>query len=46
MATGADPHFRVKITNAYHKIQRVKISPAVAVARELALQKGPAICPI
>ncbi len=46
IASAGDANYRVKLTDAYLKIRRVKVSPSVAVAHELALQKGPAIYPI
>ena len=41
---GAD--YRVKLTEAYLKIRKVKMSPSISVAHELALKKGPAIYPV
>ena len=41
---GAD--FRVKLTDAYLKIRKVKVNPSISVAHEIALKKGPAIYPI
>ena len=41
---GAD--YRVKLTNAYLKIRKVKVNPSISVAHEIALKKGPAIYPI
>ncbi len=46
MASTGDADYRVKLTDAYLKIRRVKVSPSVAVAHELALRIGPAIYPI
>ncbi len=46
MASGEDVDYRVKLTEAYLKIRKVKVSPSVSVAHELALKKGPAIYPI
>ena len=37
MASTGDADYRVKLTDAYLKIRRVKVSPSVAVAHELAL---------
>ncbi len=34
------------LTEAYLKIRKVKVSPSISVAHELALKKGPAIYPI
>ena len=36
----------MKLTDAYLKLRKVKVSPNVSVAHELALKKGPAIYPI
>ena len=38
--------YRVKLTKAYLKIRKVKLSPSISIAHELALKKGPAIYPI
>ncbi len=38
--------YRVKLMNVYLKIRKVKISPSISVAHEIALKKGPAIYPI
>ena len=46
MSAVADPDQKVKLTDAYLKLRKVKISPNVSVAHELALKKGPAIYPI
>ena len=46
MSAIADPDQKVKLTDAYLKLRKVKVSPNVSVAHELALKKGPAICPI
>ena len=46
MASTGDADYRVKLADAYLKIRRVKVSPSIAVAHELALLKGPAIYPI
>ena len=37
---------KVKLTEAYLKIRKVKVSPSVSIAYELALKKGPAIYPV
>ena len=37
---------KVKLTEAYLKICKVKVSPSVSIAHELALKKGPAIYPV
>ena len=36
----------MKLTEAYLKIHKVKVSPSISIAHELALKKGPAIYPI
>ena len=41
---GAD--HKVKLTEAYLKVRKVKVSPSVSIAHELALKKGPAIYPV
>jgi hypothetical protein len=46
MASEDDASFRVKLTDAYLKIRKVKVNPSIAVAHEVALKKGPAIYPI
>ena len=46
MASGDDVDYRVKLTEAYLKIRKVKVSPSISMAHELALKKGPAIYPI
>ena len=38
--------YRVKLTEAYLKIGKVKVSPSISIAHELALKKGPAIYPL
>ena len=43
MASKADADYRVKLTEAYLKIRKVKVSPSISIAHELALKKGPAI---
>jgi hypothetical protein len=46
MASENDADFRVKLTDAYLKIRKVKVNPNVSVDHEIALKKGPAIYPI
>ena len=46
MASGADADYRVKLTEVYLKIRKVKINPSISIAHELALKKGPAIYPV
>ena len=46
MASEGDADYRVKLTDAYLKIRKVKVSSSISVAHELALKKGPAIYPI
>ena len=46
MSAIANPDQKVKLTDAYLKLRKVKVSPNVSVAHELALKKGPAIYPI
>ena len=46
MSDVANPDQKVKLTDAYLKLRKVKVSPNVSVAHELALKKGPAIYPI
>ena len=46
MASEDDVDYRVKLTEAYLKIRKVKVSPSISIAHELALKKGPAIYPI
>ena len=41
-----DADYRVKLTEAYLKICKVKVSPSVSIAHKLALKKGPAIYPV
>ena len=38
--------YRVKLTEAYLKIRKVKVSPSISIAYELALKKGQAIYPV
>ena len=37
---------KVKLTEAYLKVRKVKVSPSVSIAHELALKKGPALYPV
>ena len=46
MASEDDVDYRVKLTEAYLKIRKVKESPSISIAHELALKKGPAIYPV
>ena len=46
MASEADADYRVKLTEVYLKIRKVKVSPSISIAHELALKKGPAIYPV
>ena len=46
MASQNDVDYRVKITDAYLKIRKVKVSSSISVAHETALKRGPAIYPI
>ena len=41
MACGDDVDYRVKLMDVYLKIRKVKVSPSVSVAHEIALKKGP-----
>ena len=41
-----DAAHKVKLTEAYLKIRKVKVSPSPSIAHELALKKGPAIYPV
>ena len=43
MASGGKANYRVKLTEAYLKIRKVKVSPSISIAHELALKLGPAI---
>ena len=38
--------YAVKLTDAYLKIRKVKVSPSISLAHEVVLKKGPAIYPI
>ena len=46
MASEADVDYIVKLTEAYLKIRKVKVSPSISIAHKLALKKGPAIYPV
>ena len=46
MASEDDADYKVKLTDAYLKIRKVKVNPSISVAHEIALKKGPAIYPI
>ena len=46
MASEDDADYRVKLTDAYLKIRKVKVSPSITMAHEIALKRGPAIYPI
>ena len=46
MASEDDVDYKVKLVEAYLKISKVKISPSVSIAHELALKKGPAVYPV
>jgi hypothetical protein len=46
MASEDDADYRVKLTDAYLKICKVKVNPSISVAHKVALKKGPAIYPI
>ena len=46
MASEGGADYRVKLTEAYLKIRKVKVSPSISIAHELALKKGPAIYPM
>ena len=41
-----DAAHKVKLTEAYLKVRKVKVGPSVSIAHELALKKGPAIYPV
>ena len=43
MASDDDADYRVKLTDAYLKIRKVKVSPSITMAHKIALKKGPAI---
>ena len=46
MASEGGADYRVKLTEAYLKIRKVKVSPSISIAHELALKKGAAIYPV
>ena len=46
MASEADADYRVKLTDVYLKIRKVKVNPSISIALGLALKKGPAIYPM
>ena len=46
MASEADADYRVKLTEVYLKIRKVKVNPSISIAHELALKKGPAFYPV
>ena len=46
MASEGGADYRVKLTEAYLKIRKVKVSPSISIAHELTLKKGPAIYPV
>ena len=46
MASEADADYRVKLTEVYLKIRKVKVNPSISIAHELSLKKGPAIYPV
>ena len=46
MSSVDDADYRVKLTEAYLKIRKVKVNPSITMAHEIALKKGPAIYPI
>ena len=46
MVSEDDVDYKVKLVEAYLKIRKVKISPSVSIAHELALKKGPAVYPV
>ena len=46
MASENDVDYRVKLTDAYLKVRKVKVSSSISLAHELTLTKGPAIYPI
>ena len=45
-ASEADADYRVKLTDVYLKIRKVKVNPSISIALGLALKKGPAIYPM
>ena len=46
MASEADADYRVRLTDAYLKVRKVRIGSSISVAHELALKKGPTVYPI
>ena len=46
MASENDVDYREKLIDAYLKLRKVKVSPSISLAQEVALKKGPAIYPI
>ena len=46
MSSVANANHKVKLIDAYLKVRKVKVSPSVSLAHEVALKKGPAIYPI
>ena len=46
MSSVDDAAHKVKLTEAYLKVRKVKVSPSVSIAHELALKKEPAIYPV
>ena len=42
-ASENDADYRVKLIDAYLKLRKVKVSPSISLAHEVALKKGPAI---
>ena len=46
MASEDGVDYRVKLTEVYLNIRKVKVSPSISIAHELALKKGPAIYPM
>ena len=46
MASETDADYRVKLTEVYLKICKVKVNRSISIAHELALKKGPAIYPV
>ena len=46
MANEGDAGYRVKLTDAYLKIRKVKVSSSISLAHETALKRGTAIYPI
>ena len=46
MSSVDDADHKVKLVDAYLKLRKVKVSPSISLAHEVALKKGPAIYPI